>query len=283
MSYRERARAATVITLVLLTSALLSGCGVSLGGCGVSADAVHYPPFIEAAQQGDIAEADRLLRSGEMVGQTTIGNQTALHVAAIEGQNEMVVWLLGHEADPLAKDANGKTPVDFARQGGHPDTAQIILDQIQLADDERNAVGSGDISRLRKLLAQDPRGYTALHIFAWQRMTREAAEREIARGADPNARSTAGCTPLHYAMLSGDIEIVRMLLKAGADPNAENAYRETPLTFAAATGELASVKMLLQAGADPSITRAGGETPAQVASRFGHADIADLIEKAREQ
>jgi ankyrin repeat protein len=83
-------------------------------------------------------------------------------------------------------------------------------------------------------------------------------------------------------MLSGDIENVRMLLKAGADPNAENVYRETPLTFAAATGELASVKMLLQAGADPSITTAGGETPAQVASRFGHADIAALIEKARE-
>jgi hypothetical protein len=43
---------------------------------------IDYPPFIQAALDGDTVETDRLLRSGEFPNQTSeIGNQTALHVA----------------------------------------------------------------------------------------------------------------------------------------------------------------------------------------------------------
>lgn len=271
MLHRSRPSAATIALLVLWVSAALSACGVT-------ATAVQYPPFIKAAQRGDAAEAERLMKSGEPVKQTTIGDQTALHVAAIEGQNEMVIWLLAHEADPEAKDANGKTPADFARQGGHPDTERIILDQIKLYNDEDAAGKAGKTSRFKRLLARDSRKLTPLHVYARAGMAR-AAERELARGADPNAKTAVGYTPLHSAIDGGDIQILRLLLDAGADPDARDVYDETPLAWTAISGQPEMAKILLQAGADPGIRTVWGETPAQLASRLGHGDVAAAIDQ----
>src|SRR6266498_1011595 len=92
-------------------SILAAIIGVFSLSCGVvSIQPGYYPPFIRAAQTGNITEAERLLKSGEFITQTTIGNQTALHLAAAEGQDKMVEWLLSHEANPLAQDQKGKTP-----------------------------------------------------------------------------------------------------------------------------------------------------------------------------
>jgi ankyrin repeat protein len=257
--------------LVLVASAVLCGCGVKVS-------ASQYPPLIKAAERGDIAEADRLMRSGESVLQTTIGDQTALHLAAIEGQNEMVVWLLAHEANPRAEDANGKTPADFARQGGHPDTERIILDQIELFDNAVAALESGDTARLKSLLARDPRKNTALHIYVRAHMLREA-ERELARGADPNAKNTCDYTPVHAAVDAEDTRFLRMLLDAGADPDVQDVYGQTPLVYAALSGRTAMAEILLQAGADPSICTVWGETPAQIALRLGHSEIAAILDQ----
>ena len=41
-----------------------------------------------------------------------------------------------------------------------------------------------------------------------------------------------GCTPLHYAVLADDRDIVRLLLDAGADPLRPNDYGRTPLDYA---------------------------------------------------
>ena len=41
-----------------------------------------------------------------------------------------------------------------------------------------------------------------------------------------------GCTPLHYAVLADDREVVRLLLDAGADPLRSNDYGRTPLDYA---------------------------------------------------
>jgi len=271
MSHRGRALATTGAMLVLLASAVLCGCGVKVSTS-------QYPPFIKAAERGDIAEADRLMRSGELVMQTTIGDQTALHLAAIEGQNEMVVWLLAHGANPRAKGANGKTPADYARQGGHPDTERIILDQIELHDNEVAALESGDTARLKRLLARDLRKNTALHIYAVRGMVREA-ERELAQGADPNAKDACDYTPVHCAVEGGDESILRMLLDAGGDPDVQDVYGETPLAVAAVFGRTAMAEVLLQAGADPSICTVWGETPAQIALRLGHAEVAAMLEQ----
>jgi len=103
----------------------------TLNDCSIDPKTGKYPPFIKAAQQGDIKRAIELMKNGEYINQTTIGNQTALHVASAEGQNEMVIWLLKNGANPLAEDLNSKTPADFAKKQGKIDIEKIILDYIK--------------------------------------------------------------------------------------------------------------------------------------------------------
>ena len=72
-------------------------------------------------------------------------------------------------------------------------------------------------------------------------------------GADVNATTTYGWTPLAQLAKVGDLEGVRLLLDAGAHANpAGVAPHYTPLNAAAGLGHLALVDLLLDAGADPA-------------------------------
>ena len=63
----------------------------------------------------------------------------------------------------------------------------------------------------------------------WARWSRGSAATTLARGANPNARTTYGDTPLHRAVLHMHVQSVRLLLDAGADPNSSDHHGETPL------------------------------------------------------
>ena len=78
-------------------------------------------------------------------------------------------------------------------------------------------------------------------------------------GADPNARSRSGSSPLCEAVLTGKIRIARALLVAGADPNAPDQATDSslrPLRIALIAGDLDMVRLLLEYGADRSLTDA---------------------------
>jgi ankyrin repeat protein len=263
----------------LILVATISIFSVSCGAISIQAQPGYYPPFIKAAQQGNIAEAEKLLKTGVLVDEKTIGNQTALFLAAAEGQDAMVKWLLSHEADPTAQDQNGKTPADFAKSQGHSQTAQLILDYIQLIKNEEQAVTAGDTNSLRKLLSQDGRGYTILHLAAQNGATPVVAD-EIKSGADVNTQTANGFTALHKSVISGKIEICQLLLNAGANVNARDIYNNTPLYYAILYKNKEMVKLFLDSGADPSIRSVWrDESSIDFAKRLGNAEIVALLEK----
>ena len=79
---------------------------------------------------------------------------------------------------------------------------------------------------------------------------RELAEFLMANGADPNARSRDGDTPLHLAARTPTPEVLKALAAGGGDVDARNNRAETPLHEAALWG----------AGGDcGDFGRAGGE------------------------
>ncbi|XP_041079930.1 ARF GTPase-activating protein GIT2-like isoform X10 [Polyodon spathula] len=60
---------------------------------------------------------------------------TPLHVAAKAGQILQIELLTVYGADPGAPDASGKTPIDYARQAGHQDLADRLVEiQYELTD-----------------------------------------------------------------------------------------------------------------------------------------------------
>lgn len=70
------------------------------------------------------------------------------------------------------------------------------------------------------------------------------------RGVDPNARISDGyITALHRAVEQNQLEVIQLLIEKGADINAETAYGTTPLVLAATAGREDAVRLLHAHGA----------------------------------
>ena len=71
----------------------------------------------------------------------------------------------------------------------------------------------------------------------------------IENGADPNARTYSGWTPLHLCVARGSIDAIRLLLAAGASPTSRSEVGRGVLEFDGATENKRIVPMLLRVGA----------------------------------
>jgi hypothetical protein len=81
------------------------------------------------------------------------------------------------------------------------------------------------------------------------------------------------------AAFRGDLGEVRRLLDKGADVNAKSGIGWTPLHAAAFCGHLDVVKFLVERGADIDAKDINGETPLDLARREKYQDVVDFLEK----
>ena len=88
-----------------------------------------------------------------------------------------------------------------------------------------------------------------------------------------NARGPDGSTPLMYAALYGDAELLRSMLGAGGNPNLRNDTGATALLWA--IEDIEKVRLLLDAGADVNLPSNFGRTPLALSS--SRADASDIV------
>jgi ankyrin repeat protein len=88
----------------------------------------------------------------------------------------------------------------------------------------------------------------ALHTAA-QAGPYAALERLLSEGADVNARSSAGETPLMLAAARGRLDVIGLLIDRGADVNAVTDAGNTALMLAAARGQVDAARALMERGA----------------------------------
>lgn len=101
----------------------------------------------------------------------------------------------------------------------------------------------------------------------------------VEAGANVNARSKSGATPLMYAVRNS--AKVQWLLDEGADPNAVSQADSTALLLAADTrGAIKSVRLLIKAGAKPNVVRDGMETPLMAAAQRGEMEMVQALLQA---
>ena len=96
----------------------------------------------------------------------------------------------------------------------------------------------------------------------------------VSRGAKVNK---TGWTPLHYAATGGHLRVMAFLIGAGADVNAESPNGTTPLMMAAMYGNDATVKLLLESGAHADTRNDQRLSAEDFAKRAGREDSAKLI------
>jgi ankyrin repeat protein len=206
-----------------------------------------------AAEAGERAVVEGLIRKGADVNARAANGQTPLHVAAEYGGFGAIDALLKHKANPNLKDRQGRTPVQIAI--GQDAAVEKLLAAGAEPSDILVAAFAGRADLVKRFLAKDP--------------------------ASARASTPGGETALHFASRLGHVTVVEALLAGGADVNARDESKFTPLHRAAEYGRSAVVAVLLAHKADRSAKSWDGKTPLDFAREEGDEETIRLLEKER--
>jgi ankyrin repeat protein len=147
-----------------------------------------------------------------------------------------------------------------------------------------DAAKRGDAALVKTLLQRkanpnekEADGTTALH-WAVYFDRKDIAEALLRGGADVNAETDLGVTPLWIAADNASDQMIATLLKGGADPNRALMSGETVLMAASRSGSLEAVRLLLSRNADPAPKETWRQQTALMwAIAHGHSEIARLL------
>ncbi|XP_050294137.1 ankyrin repeat and KH domain-containing protein 1-like isoform X2 [Anthonomus grandis grandis] len=170
-----------------------------------------------------------------------------------------------------------------ATQGGAAGGSQDKTSLIEACTD-------GDVGTVKKLLTEgrsvhetSEEGESLLSL-ACSAGYFELAQVLLAMHANVEDRGIKGeCTPLMEAASAGHLDIVRLLVHHGADVNAQSTSGNTPLMYACAGGHTEVsileevVKFLLENGANVEDHNENGHTPLMEAASAGHVALAKIL------
>ncbi|MBN3305352.1 ZDH13 Palmitoyltransferase, partial [Amia calva] len=198
---------------------------------------------------GVIERCKELVEAGYDVRQPDKENVSLLHWAAINNRTELVKYYISKGAivDQLGGDLNS-TPLHWAIRQGHLPMVVLLL-----------RVGADP-------MLVDGEGFSSVHLAVlFQHMPIIAYM--LAKGQDVDAPDLNGQTPLMLAAqkIIGP-EPTRFLLKCNASVNAvDKVHRNTPLHCAVLAGNVDAAHILLEAGASLDMQNAKGHTPIDLA------------------
>jgi ankyrin repeat protein len=249
------------------------------------ATALHW-----AAYRDDLETVKLLLRAGANPRAVNRDGASVLSLACINGNAEIIAALLKSGADANERLPNGETPLMMASRTGSVSAMQVLLDNGADVNAKEKLRGTtalmwaaaqshpaavkllidhgADIGGHTNLV---PKGRTAYLAPTPADRRRQAIDEPIAAGAS-QARNQGqradggGLTPLVFAARNGDIESVKVLVKAGADANEVTEYGWSPLLTATQNKYYKVGAYLLDHGANPNIANKGGWTPLYIAT-----------------
>ncbi|KAF7291606.1 ANK-REP-REGION domain-containing protein [Mycena chlorophos] len=180
-----------------------------------------------------------------------LGAMQTLHVAAEDGTARVVQQLLalfteeGKNVEAMAakvyaqRDADGRTPLDFAARRGNFEIVKLLADVMPPDHPSDGETRRGYLGCALQEAASRPKStMDVLKLLIYD------------YGGDVNYLATDGKTALYSAIWAGNMPSARLLLEAGANPNVHN-NRRIPLHAAAAySADTDALVMLLNAGAN---------------------------------
>ena len=200
-----------------------------------------------AAGEGDLTQVKRLIEFGVAPNIGDYDKRTALHVAAAEGHEKIVEFLLLAQADPNCADRWGGSPLQDALSGGHIGTAHILKAKGAAVSDEFGAsevcaaAGTGDVPKLRMLHSFGQ----SLDVGDYDGTVSKCAPAFAVLNCLINSLVPNPCElfladryPLHLACAEGRVLAVSFLLGISADPNIKDRWSGTAMDDAVRGGTL---------------------------------------------
>ena len=159
-----------------------------------------------------------LIRNGASIGHS-LGTDcnNVLHHAAAHGREDVVMFLLDQGADPNLTTLTAEMPSCWT----------VMLDQPDIV---KNLADASSNARIAPRLSKKNAVYSATEVD-----TPNAWENPF-KSADLMVNGTQHWTPLHYAAACGHTRIVEILIARGADPEARTSADMNALSLAAGHG-----------------------------------------------
>ena len=205
------------------------------------------------------------------------------HWDQVRGKDTIFRGVSGHDPLPLEKRVHGDdndAPVIYEthREGGS--VPAIPGPPLGARQQFLDAVRKGSLDNVKTWLAQgmdinarNESGEGALHVVRDPKV----AVFLIQNGIDLEMRDdTLGMTPLFHH----EIGIAKVLIDAGADVNARSHRGNTPLMWYAYSGYLEGIRYLAKRGADINARNYDGQTALDIAERFASQDVSNFLRSA---
>ena len=226
----------------------------------------HRTLLMAASMYGHTNAVNGLLQDGANVALTDnrLGC-TALHFAAGSSDNsgEILRCLIENGADVNGVNKVKHTPLMIAAIRGHINALTLLIKH------------GADVD------LQDSDGYKALHFAVYgSDISSEILSCLIGIGADVNARTNNGVTPLMIAAEEGHINAVTSLVKCGANVDLQDKDGQTALHHAMQSPQASICEVLsclIKNGADVNAHTFHNETPLMLASRDGHVNVVTFL------
>ncbi|EPS62988.1 hypothetical protein M569_11798 [Genlisea aurea] len=177
--------------------------------------------------------------------------QTPLMLASMHGKILCLKKLIESGADILMFDSlNGRTCLHYAAYYGHLDCLEAILSIARTSP----VAASWGFSRFVNI--RDSKGATPLHLAARQKRP-QCARMLLSNGAlvcaSTGGYGYPGSTPLHLAARSGSLECIRELLAWGADRLQRDSSGRIPYTVALGHSHGACAALLNPSSLEPLV------------------------------
>ena len=99
----------------------------------------------------------------------------------------------------------------------------------------------------------------------------------------PKEKSPEGVRALFYAIEKNNVVYAQKVLSMNFDPNLHNTNGYTPLQYAAMRGNAQMVELLIRNGASVAVLSKDGESAVELALKLGHGATADVLKRARQE
>ena len=288
------------------------GAHVNADKCGLKALHQVSSGLYESREDG-VRVAELLLAHGtEVDTRSNLNHWTPLHVASQHGKIEIVRLLLDRGATVNAEAKHGEKPLHFVLYRKHNSQeegvriAQLLLERGADVNTRRNdhltplhlATEFGNLEIVRLLLdygadpeanAEGSMGEKPLHKVSYGKYgSREdngvsVAKLLLEHGADVNTRRDDRRTPLHFASLFGNFEIVQLFIDHRAEVDPMDDLGNTPLhdvsrgKYEFQEDGVRVAQLLLDHGADVNAKSKAGHTPLALAIQSEKSKLAEVF------
>lgn len=192
--------------------------------------------------------------------------ETALHLAAKYGMEEIFQFLLAAGCDKEARDNQNMTPLYYA------------IDYAETPEFVEFLIGKGC-----NVNVVDNNNYSPLCRAAFRGSLR-ILNSLLGAGCDVNVRDNIGRTALYHTIWGqGRVEALRTLADAGCDVDCTDLSGDTLLHRAAGIGRPDFVEFLVSRGVDLGVKNNNGLTPLDVAKNKGMTENANILREAIEK